>query len=236
MVPLPAALHQAPTQRPGLCILPAVDYAARMFAIRRCTEPGCRRGTPNGRLKCTLHDPEAVQVSGEAARALLARDNHSDLSLAGLAFDNLNLRGRRMVGSDFSRCTLVDVDLSECTLRYVFFDNATLTRCIFRGANLWMCVFGGATLSECDFTGSDVVQTSFVGANLRATRFDDSDLYSSRFVTARLELVSMRNCNLKEVHFDRPASPAAARGEILAQLGVEASESNPGEAVFGGER
>jgi uncharacterized protein YjbI with pentapeptide repeats len=209
-----------------------------MFAITACSVEGCRLPAVWGRAKCASHDPDPAGLARAVADHLVASTEHTGLSLPGVPLRDLDLSNRRFEFCDFSRSTLERLNLSGSRLRFAYFDFSALVGCDFRGTDIDMCVFAGAAIDACDFSGSEIMHSSFLGAACAAVRFGDSDLYSSRFIGATFREVDMRNCNLKEVHFDGLGEDAAA-GEIarlLGERGLDVRSSNAREAVYGGER
>lgn len=209
-----------------------------MFPTRRCTAEGCAFPAVWDRGTCAAHDPDGPALAAAVSAELAGNTELRGLALSGLTLRDLDLRGRRMEFCDLSRTSLEGLNLSGARLRFVYFDFASLRGCDLSGADIGMCVFAGAQIDSCDFSGSEVIQANFLGARLRSVRFADSDLYSSRFIGAGFSDVDMSNCNLKEVHFDRPEGLAADSelAEALRRVGLEVRSSNAREAVYGGER
>lgn len=209
-----------------------------MFPMRRCTTAGCGLPAVWDRPTCAAHVPDGPALAGVVAACLAGTAELRGLSLSGLTLQDLDLRGRRLEFCDFGRSRLERLDLSGCRMRFVYFDFAVLSACNLRGADIGMCVFAGAQIDGCDFSGSEVIQANFLGASCRSVQFGDSDLYSSRFIGARFSDVDMRNCNLKEVHFDRPEglTKDSVLSDALRASGLDVRSSNAAEAVYGGER
>ena len=74
-------------------------------------------------------------------------------------------------------------------------------------------VWAGSELTDADFGGSDLLRNNFVGVRARDVNFDGSDLTGSRFSWARFERVSLRDCNLQQVHFVGTEHVTATRME-----------------------
>jgi uncharacterized protein YjbI with pentapeptide repeats len=208
-----------------------------MFRIARCAVAGCDRPATWDLTTCAGHDATPADTVRRALDHTATTRDLRSLSFAGLGLGRIDFSGRKVDYCDFCYASLEGASFAGARMRYAYFDFATMRDCDFRGADIAMCVFAGAELAGCDFSGSEIMQSNFLGASLRSVRFEDSDLYSSRFIGARFGEVDMRNCNLKEVHFDAliteaGQTPAAA----LAAVGVDARSSNAGDAVYGGER
>jgi uncharacterized protein YjbI with pentapeptide repeats len=230
---------------PDACIKPGrldgragTRYAPAMFAMKACSVEGCPLPAFWDRRTCAGHDPDPAALARAVAAHLAASGEHRGLSLSGLTLGDLDLSHRRLEFCDFSRSAFERVNLAGSTLRFAYFDFSTLKGCDFRGTDIDMCVFAGAEIDSCDFSGSEIMHASFLGAQCSAVRFDDSDLYSSRFTGARFRDVDMRNCNLKEVHFDSLGEGASIEdaARLLGEHGLNVRSSNAREAVYGGER
>lgn len=119
----------------------------------------------------------------------------TNAALADQIIRELNLRGSKLHGADFTGSTLEDVDFQDAVLEAANFTEAKLKRVHFANAKLPRAKFLEASLDGIDFRSSTIVSAKFDNASLRSAifsnvdckgiSFDGADLTGANFLGAR---------------------------------------------------
>jgi uncharacterized protein YjbI with pentapeptide repeats len=192
-----------------------------MFPLKACAVPGCRNLAVFRRPTCLQHDPEPEALRREIESFFRSSETLTDLTLAGVELDGLDLTRKHIHFCCLSHARLQRVRFDECHIRLIFLDFASLEECSFVGAKAHGLVLGGSGIISSSFADAEMLRSNFIGLRARQVAFDGSDLYASRFTASTLEEVTFRDCNLKQAHFER-----------CSLAGVDFRSSNTEEAFF----
>ncbi|EMA49879.1 MULTISPECIES: pentapeptide repeat-containing protein [Halococcus] len=135
------------------------------------------------------------------------------------------LRGRSLVGADFTGATLRGTDLTGADCRRATFDRVDARRACFDGADVEGATFDDIDLREASLDGTKLYRASFTDVRLdRATDFGDRVIYESlvddaedrETRVATLEAASWTYRELRRL-FEQDALPQRSRACYLGE-------------------
>ena len=173
-----------------------------MFSAEPCRAPGCNRLSVFRSDYCFFHLEDRENYLIEVRRYLAGHNIINNINLADIILEDIDLSGKEINYSWFSKSRFSGVNLANCKMNLVFLDRAFISRCSFHQSKLEWVVFAGSQIEFCDFTESDTLSCNFTGVTSVETPFNGSDLYGSRFINSDLNGSLFQDCNLRRVHFE----------------------------------
>ncbi|MBA7472140.1 MAG: hypothetical protein GH155_02585 [Spirochaeta sp.] len=172
-----------------------------MFTAEPCKAPGCSRLAVFQSKYCFFHLEDREEYLVQVRRYLTGHDIINNINLADVILEDIDLSGKEINYSSFSKSRFSGVNLTNCKMNLVFLDRASLSHSTFHQSKLQWVVFAGSLIEFCDYTDSDTLRCNFTGVTCRETPFSGSDLYGCRFISSDLTGAQFKDCNLKRVHF-----------------------------------
>lgn len=134
------------------------------------------------------------------------------LPVAGMNFDNIDLRGKDLSGWDFSGCSFNNANLSECRFDGARFSGAHMMRTDLSHASLRGAVLNGAILEDAkmqhtDLQGADLCGVSLSnadlsGANIENMRLVGATIDGAHFTQLDLAKNALHGCALKSASIE----------------------------------
>jgi uncharacterized protein YjbI with pentapeptide repeats len=172
-----------------------------MFSAEPCRAPGCSRLAIFQSEYCFFHLEDREEYLVEVRRYLAGCNTINNINLADVILEDIDLSGKEINYSSFSKSHFSGVNLANCKMNLVFLDRAFISHSTFHQSKLQWVVFAGSRIEFCDFTDSDTLCCNFTGVTSGETSFNGSDLYGCRFINSDLTGAQFKDCNLKRVHF-----------------------------------
>ncbi len=166
-----------------------------------CEVAGCSAPALAQQPTCREHCENWDRFVASAHRLLTGSQELEGLNFTGITLEDVDLGGRLLRGCCFDHATLRRVRLADASLLQVSLAYATVTELDAPRLTMTACVWARSELSTLELGGSDLLRSNFVAIRASDVNFDGSDLSGSRFSWARFERVSLRDCNLQQVHF-----------------------------------
>ncbi|XKL67909.1 hypothetical protein PGB90_003400 [Kerria lacca] len=111
----------------------------------------------------------------------------SRLDLRYVNFKYANLRECRMVGTNFSYCTLERADIS----------NAVLDHAQFLGVKMLCANLEGSSLKGCNFEDPSGINANMEGVNLKGANLEGSNMARVDLRVATLKNANLKHCDLR---------------------------------------
>ncbi len=198
---------------------------------------------PGSLTRATL---EARYAAGECLRNLQVQGldlrgiELGKADLQGTVFDECQLQGARLAGSDLARCQFIDCDLSEAELANACLAQALLVRVNLRKASLPGSDLLGMRAQQCDLaeidgTSANLQETQLQQCSLAKATLTESSLARGRLTgcdlsdaglgKANLHKAQLRDCSLATVDL-RAANLSKASLSKVSGRDVNLSDSN----------
>lgn len=202
------------------------DYVADVEWLPDRGTAYCWRPVCDGGERCFWHASgpktrEALDTHRPAPGERLDGADLRNVDLAGADW----LRGRSLVGADFSGTTLRGADLSDADLRRATFDGVDARQARFDGANLENATFVAADLREATLDRAKLYRAGFTDVRLdRRSDFGDCVVYEEHVSEAddhetRLAALEATSWTYRELRrlFEQDALPRRARTCYLGE-------------------
>lgn len=173
-----------------------------MFSAEPCRAPECSRLSVFRSEYCFFHLEDREEYLVEVRRYLADRSIINNINLADVILEDIDLSGKEINSSCFSKSRFSGVNLANCKMNLVFLDRAFISHSTFHQSKLQWVVFAGSQIEFCDFTDSDTLRCNFTGVTSVETPFNGSDLYGCHFINSDLTGALFKDCNLKRVNFE----------------------------------
>jgi hypothetical protein len=120
----------------------------------------------------------------------------SDLTLAGMSLNGIDLSNARLAGANLSDCGLWGANFSRSNLRGADFQRSTLVEADLVAAELQGANFSSALLDQAGLSNAALAQAQFQSASLRNAFLGGTDLTGANLNSADLSGASLEGARL----------------------------------------